>query len=154
MASRQFYQIGAGMEPGLLMYRPNLHRQHGHGLGSFFGRIFQMLVPFAKNTLLPHAANAVKNVVTDFAEGKDVKQSLKRNAFGVFKGVGTDVLNQSGSGKPRGKKRKTSRNSSNHPSKRRRTLPKRKPVKKTHKRSKGKKKNKSLSKRDYLTLFE
>lgn len=152
MASRQFYQIGSGMEPGLLMYRPNLRRQHGNGLGSFFGRIFQMLVPFAKNTLLPHATNAVKNVVTDFAEGKDVKQSLKRNAIGVLKGVGSDVLNQSGSGKSRGKKRKANRKSSGQPSKRRRTVPKPKPAKKSHKRSKGKKK--TLSKRDYLTLFE
>lgn len=147
-------QQGAGFQPGLLMYRPNVRRQHGHGIGSFLGSMFSRLLPIAKEYIFPHAIKAVKNVANDIVHGVNIKQSLKDNARGVFKDVTSQVFNQSGSGKRRGKKRKA--NSSLHKSKK-------------TKRTKSKSKKKSVSKKltpyssnnrrqlkksDFITLFD
>lgn len=136
-----YNQVGTGFESGLLVYRPSMRRQHGHGLGAFFGRMFRALIPIAKNVLLPHAANAVKNVASDFLEGKDVKQSIKSNAVGVLKGVGNDIINQTGNGRRRRskpaktkksttKKAKTSTNKKTTAKSRKKSAPKRKQAKK------------------------
>lgn len=101
-------QHGGSLQPGLLMFRPNIRRQHGMGLGGFFSKMFKKLIPFAKSVLLPHAVTAARNIADDYLEGKDVKASLKSNALGAIKGVGQQVLDQSGSGRRRGRKRKSS----------------------------------------------
>lgn len=98
-------QLGGSLESGLLVYRPNLRRQHGHGLGSFFGRVFQRIMPYAQKYVFPHAKTALSNVTKDILEGKDIKESLKSNTKSALKGVANQVLDQSGSGR-RGKKRK------------------------------------------------
>ncbi len=143
-------QQGGGYEPGLLMYRPNVRRQHGHGLGSFFSGMFSRLLPLAREYILPHAISAVKNVASDMVNGGNFKQSIRDNAKGVFKGVANQVFNQNGSGARRGRKRKTQSS-----------------IKKISKKRKGSKKNKSkkpkkysskkkrqLKKSDFITLFD
>lgn len=122
-------QVGGSLESGLLVYRPNLRRQHGHGLGSFFGRIFQRIIPLAQKYVLPHAKSAMSNVTRDILEGKDIKESLKSNTKSALKGVANQIFDQSGSGR-RGKKRKTK------------------------KALYFKRKPKKLKKTDYLQLFD
>lgn len=146
MYPKAVYQMGGAYEPGLLMFRPGIRRQHGMGLGSFFGKIWKYIVPFAKNVVLPKAVKAVSNVANDYLEGKNVKESLKSNALGVVKQVGTDLLNQTGSGRRRGKKRKASQ------SKRRKTGIKKIKRNKPAKRRKTKKK--VLRKNNFVTLFD
>ncbi len=147
-------QQGAGFQPGLLMYRPNVRRQHGHGIGSFLGAMFSRLLPIAKEYILPHAVAAVKNVANDVVHGVNFKQSLKDNAKGVFKGVTNQVFNQNGSGKRRGKKRKA--NSSHNKSqkiKRRKTKSGRGTATKKLK-SYSSKNKRQLKKSDFITLFD
>ena len=148
-------QIGYGAQPGLLMFRPNVRRQHGYGLGAWFGRLWQRFVPFARKVIIPHTADAIGNVAQDWIDGKSVKDSLKANAMGVLKGVGNEVLNQKGSGSKRVNKRKRST-----PHKK---LTKRiKRVKKKFTKAAGKKsssttkkkKKKPLKKNNFLTLFD
>lgn len=147
-------QQGAGFEPGLLMYRPNVRRQHGHGIGSFLGAMFSRLLPIAKEYILPHAVNAVKNVANDIVHGVNLKQSLKDNAKGVFKDVTNQVFNQKGSGSRRGKKRRAnSSQTKSKKAKQRKTS--------THKKSKSKKpksysskSRRQLKKSDFITLFD
>jgi len=156
------HQLGGGIEPGLLVYRPNVRRQHGHGLGAFFGRLASRLIPLAKEYLLPHAKNAVKNVAADVLGGRlntreDLKEALKSNAFGVLKGVGTQVLlNQSGGGLARGRKRKRAASKKST----KKTVKRRKVTKSYRKRAPKRKhkklnrKTKTLRKSDFVTLFD
>lgn len=151
-------QVGYGMEPGLLMFRPNVRRQHGYGLGAWLGRLWQRFIPFARRVVIPHTAQAVENIAQDIFDGKDVKKSLKTNALGVLKEVGRDALNQTGSGSKRGNKRKK-RTPNKIPSKKikKKTIQKKKKViskNQNKKRSKKKKKKKPLRKNNYLTLFD
>lgn len=126
----QYYISGGGLESGLLVYRPNLRRQHGHGLGSFFGRVFQRILPIAQKYVFPHAKTALKNVTRDVLDGKNIRESLQDNAKSALKGVANQVLTQSGSGR-RGRKKK------------RKSAP----------RGGGSRKKK-LRKTDYLKLFD
>lgn len=143
-------QFGGGLEPGLLVYRPNIRRQHGYGLGAFLGGMFRRLIPFVKSVVLPHAYDGVKNVAKDVFKGKDFKESLKSNAIGVLKGVGQEVLNQTGSGHKRGRKRKAVP-LKHKATKKRRTV--KKAVKKKSKKTKSKRK-KPLRKNNFVTLFD
>ena len=74
--------------------------QYGHGIGSFFGKIFRKAVPLVKDVwklVKPHAANAAKNVFNDVMSSKrtvmapmpntQVKRGNKRrrNASGVVR---------------------------------------------------------------------
>lgn len=140
-------QLGSGLESGLLMYRPNVRRQHGHGLGAFFGRMFRHLLPFAKNVILPSAIGAVRNIASDRLEGKNLKESLKSNAIGVLKDVGSNLLGQTGSGRRRGRKRKRSSKPKNKNVKKRKITKRRKPAKRRRVK-------KSLKKSDFVSLFD
>lgn len=143
--------MSRGIEPGLLVYRPSLRRQHGHGLGSFFARMFRQLLPFAKQVLFPRAVDAVENVAKDFIDGKNFKQSLKSNAMGVLKGVGKDILNQKGMGARRRRKLKSSKRKNITRPKKHRKPRKKGPKKKSNKRRN--KNTKKLKKSDFITLF-
>ena len=145
-------QYGGAYQPNMLMYRPNIRRQHGHGMGSFFASMFSRLIPLAKEYILPHAVNAVKNVAADVVNGVDIKQSLKDNAKGVLKGVTNQVFNQKGSGARRGRKRKAHSSQAN-PIKRRKTSKAKKPISKKIKKYTNKKKR-QLKKSDFITLFD
>lgn len=145
-------QQGGGYQPGLLMYRPNVQRQHGHGIGSFFGSMFRRLIPLAKEYLLPHAVNAVKNVASDVANGVNLKQSLRENAKGVLKGVTNQVFNQKGSGARRGRKRKAHSSHGKAIKKRKASKSKKTKSKRTKKYSS--KKTRQLKKSDFITLFD
>ena len=102
-------QRGGGANDGLLYYKSDYRRQRGAGLGSIFGAIAKRLIPFAKNFLwpatqkyvLPRAQEAIKGVTEDIFAGKNVAQSLKDHGKEAIKGIGSDVLNQSGSGRQR-----------------------------------------------------
>lgn len=102
-------QRGGGANDGLLYYKSNYRRQRGAGLGSIFGAIAKRLIPFAKNILwpatqkyvLPRAQEAIKGVTEDIFAGKNVAQSLKEHGKEAIKGIGSDVLTQSGSGRRR-----------------------------------------------------
>lgn len=110
-------QYGGRLDSGLLVYRPNLRRQHGFGLGSFFGSAFRRLAPLAQKYILPHAKNAVQNIILPHAKtavqniarealaGRNLKESLIDNSKSALKAVAGQVFNQSGSG-CRGRKRK------------------------------------------------
>lgn len=140
---------GGGATPGLLMYRPNIRRQHGHGIGSFFGSIFRRLIPLAKTYVLPHAVKAARNVASDMLEGKNFKSSIKENATGALKGVASQVFNQSGSGMARGRKRKSKSKGFNFVKRRKTTKAKRVKAKKYTSNKKRK-----LKKSDFVTLFD
>lgn len=145
-------QHGGGYEPGLLMYRPNIRRQHGHGLGSFFSGMFSRLLPLAKEYILPHAVSAVKNVASDIANGVNLKQSIRNNAKGVFKGVANQVFNQNGSGARRGRKRKAHSSIKKSVKKHKGSKSKKNKPRKAKKYSS--KKKRQLRKSDFITLFD
>jgi hypothetical protein len=83
--------------------------QRGHGLGSFFGRLFRSILPVAKSigksalkTVGKEAVNMGMNVAQDLSEGRNIRQSLKEHgakAVGklVKKGMNR-IARQSGSG--------------------------------------------------------
>ena len=125
-------------------------RQRGHGIGGIFGAIGRRLLPFIKQYVLPHAATAVKNVVSDVYTGKkNWKDSLKHEGINALKGIGASYLTQSGSGvrrrrksekrKPKKRKKRTAKKRVLKRIKRTRTK-KRRVVKKRAKRVKRKSK--------------
>lgn len=100
-----YMQSGGSLESGLMLYRPNLRRQHGHGLGSFFGSVFRRILPIAQKYIFPHAKTALGNVARDALEGQNIGESLKSNSKSALKGIASQFVGQSGSGS-RGRKRK------------------------------------------------
>lgn len=104
--AKTFVQYGSGYEPGLLVYRAQIRRQHGYGLGSFLGRMFRHLLPIARDIFVPHAVSAAQNVLNDVSNGNDLRGSLKSNGIGLLKGVANSVINQKGQGRQRRRKRK------------------------------------------------
>ena len=147
-----YYQGSPYRQPGygLMYYRGSALRQKGRGLGSFFGNLMKTFIPFAKNTLfpaakkyiLPHATEMARNVAKDvLTEGKSIRSSLRDNGLQALKGVGSAIVNQSGSGYQRkytrkrkrsakqksnrvAKKRKVTKSSKKRPTPRRRRRPK------------------------------
>ena len=104
-----FYRGSQFRQPGygLVYYRGYGYRQKGRGLGSFFGNLMRNLIPFAKNTLLPAAQKYVVPYAKEMAKnvGKDIlaqkmsfRDSLRHHGVDALKGVGSTILNQSGSG--------------------------------------------------------
>ncbi len=140
-------QVGSGHDDGLTFYRSNYRRQRGAGLGSIFGSIARRLIPFARNFLLPaakkyvlpHATEAVKNIADDIFSGKNVKQSLKEHGKTAIKGIGSNILSQSGSGRKRKRSTSNHRSQSGSGRKRKRSTSKHrshKKLKQSHKKSK------------------
>lgn len=93
---------------GLAMYsRYARFGQKGRGLGSWFGNVIKRVIPFAKNTILPaakkyilpHAKEMAKNVAADvLTSDQPFRESLRQHGLAALKGVGTSILQQSGSG--------------------------------------------------------
>jgi hypothetical protein len=84
---------------GSTFFRANLGRQRGSGIGGIFGAIARRLIPFATKYILPHAKTLLGNFASDvFDKNRNWKESLKENGINALKGVGRDVLTQSGSG--------------------------------------------------------
>ena len=101
-------QFGAGNFNDGRIYFAGIRRQKGAGLGGIFGAVGRHLLPFIKKFILPRAASAVASVASDFASRKQpLSESIKEHGKHALKRAGTDILNQSGSGKRR--KRKTAR---------------------------------------------
>lgn len=103
---------------GLMYYRGSPYRQKGHGLGSFFGNLMSRFIPFARKTLLPaaqkyvlpHATAMVKNVASDIlSQNQNLGESLRQHGLAALKGVGKNIIDQSGSGLPRSNTRKRKR---------------------------------------------
>src|SRR5882757_5264698 len=103
-------QYGGSLEERLVFYKPNLIRQRGSGLGSFLMNIGRKLIPLVKKFILPHAKTALQNVANEVLHNDgNLGESLKRNSIGALKGIGNQIINQSGSGLRRRKnKRKRS----------------------------------------------
>ncbi|CAL8140266.1 unnamed protein product [Orchesella dallaii] len=105
-------QSGRGLDD-LQFYKSSYRRQRGNGLGGIFGSIAKRLIPFAKNILwpaakkyvLPHAQEAVKNIAGDIISGRNVKESIKERGSSAIKGIGDQIMTQSGSGRSRKRKR-------------------------------------------------
>ena len=83
--------------------------QRGHGLGSFFGRLFRSILPVAKRvgkrvakTVGKEALNMGANVLEDVAQGKDIGESAKeqgiKSARKLINRAGKAMKNQSGKG--------------------------------------------------------
>lgn len=102
-------QVGRGLDNGLVFYKSSYKRQRGAGLGSILGSLARHLIPLAKNILwpatkkyvLPHAASAAKQVASDVLSGRNVKESIKDHGKQALKGIGEQIINQSGSGRKR-----------------------------------------------------
>jgi len=102
-------QVGRGLDDGLVYYKSSYRRQRGAGLGSILGSIARRLIPIAQNILwpaakkyvLPHAATAAKQVASDVLSGRNVKESIKDHGKQALKGIGEQIVNQSGSGRKR-----------------------------------------------------
>lgn len=112
-------QSGRGMDDGLVFYKSSYKRQRGAGLGSILGSLARGLIPIAKNILwpaakkyvLPHAVTAAKSFAGDVLSGRNVKESIKERGKTALKGIGEQIVTQSGSGNRRrtkSKKRKLS----------------------------------------------
>ena len=83
--------------------------QRGHGLGSFFGRLFRAILPVAKRvgksalkTVGKEALNMGGNVVDDLIQGRDIKESMKDHGLHSTKNLinkaSSALKNQSGKG--------------------------------------------------------
>ena len=99
----QARQTGHGFTNGF----EGLAFQRGNGLGSFFGRLFRSILPVAKKvgkaalkTVGKEALNMGANVMSDVAEGANVKQALRQRGKTAGKNLlrktATAVRNQSG----------------------------------------------------------
>lgn len=156
-------QLGGSYSPGILMYRPTVQRQHGHGFGSFLSGLFRTLIPTAKKYVLPHAINAAKSVASDVINGRNLRESVRDGAKGLLKDVTSQVFHQKGNGTRANRKRKLQAfledEESNEPFK---TQHKSKRVKKValaaskYKKAKRYTSNKKriLKKSDFVTLFD
>jgi hypothetical protein len=93
-------QIGHGMPVFLGS------RQKGGGLGSILGFIGKYAIPLLNQYIIPHAATAVMDTLSDVSKGAPVKDSMKKAGIQMLKNVGRSVLNpQQGHGlKPRRKR--------------------------------------------------
>ena len=93
--------------------------QRGHGLGSFFGRLFRSILPVAKRigksalkTVGKEALNMGANVLHDIGKGQNPKRSLKKHGKRVVKKVVKKAAqNIVQSGKGLGKRAVGSKNS-------------------------------------------
>lgn len=100
-------QTGRGADDGLVFYKSSYKRQRGAGLGSVLGAIARTLIPIARNILwpaakkyvLPHATEAARQVAGDVLSGRNVKESFKEHGKGALKGIGAQILSQSGKGR-------------------------------------------------------
>ena len=83
--------------------------QRGHGLGSFFGRLFRAILPVAKSvgksalkTVGKEALNMGMNVAQDLGQGRNIRQSLKEHGTRALGSVVKKAVNrmagQSGKG--------------------------------------------------------
>jgi hypothetical protein len=95
----EFYhpQSGRGFE--YPAFQANLRRQKGSGIGGIFQKLGRYLIPFLRNVVLPHAKKAVRNVVVDLVDHEKAwKDSVKEQGINALKGIGSQILSQSGGG--------------------------------------------------------
>jgi hypothetical protein len=130
-------QRGGSFSPEGRLYFAGVRRQRGAGLGGLFGTIARRFLPFATKYLLPRASEILSKVSDDMANGKKFTNSLKGHSLDALKGLGAELLNQSGKGRRRMKTRKRKRKTA----KKSRSKPK---TKRSRKRISKSSKNKSL----------
>jgi len=91
------------------IFQANLGRQRGHGIGGIFQNLSRFLKPLFQKYVLPHAARAVRNAAVDIVDNnKPWRGVVQEQGISALKGIGHDILNQSGSGRGRKRKRKHS----------------------------------------------
>jgi hypothetical protein len=100
---QEFSEIYSPQFGGALpAYKASYLRQKGAGIGGVFGAIARFLMPYVSKALpivAQHAKSAIRNIATDVVNSSQpFKVSLKSNAIGALKGIGKDLLDQSGSG--------------------------------------------------------
>jgi len=87
------------------IFQANLGRQRGHGIGGIFQNLSRFLKPLFEKYVLPHAARAVRNVAVDIVDNnRPWKHAITEEGVNALKGISHDILNQSGSGRPRKRK--------------------------------------------------
>jgi len=130
------------------IYQSNLGRQRGHGIGGIFQNLSRFLKPLLEKYVLPHAARAVRNAAVDIVDNnRSWKEVVKEQGVQALKGVGKDILDQSGSG--RGRKRKKYNYQKIIVTKKRKTI-----KKKNKSRKKTKKKSKQVIKTKRVKKFK
>jgi len=145
---RYYAQYGGGGFDDGRLYFSGVRRQRGSGLGGIFGTVARHLIPFFKRFILPHAASAVSSIASDIALKKQpLSASIKEHGKQALKRAGSDILNQSGSGKrrkrestkrsPKRKKGQVGGSIRKRVQKRRKSALRKKPVKKRRKQEKG-----------------
>jgi hypothetical protein len=114
----KLYHPQRGGAYGTPFFKSNIGRQRGSGIGGIFGAIRRTLLPLFSKYVLPHARTALRNVAIDLLDSKrPVKETLKDHGVKALKGIGQDIINQSGSGRGRKRKLHPTSNKKNSPKK-------------------------------------
>jgi hypothetical protein len=96
-----FYRstFGRQLGHGGLYYKSSFGRQHGHGIGGIFVAIGRRLMPFIKNIIWPSAKKALSKVAVDVLDNnRPWKEAVKEGGLEALKDIGSNIMNQSGSG--------------------------------------------------------
>ena len=126
-------------------YFGGVRRQSGRGFFGTVGNLLSRLLPFAKIYILPSAAGALQDIVSDLnTEEMPLKESVKKRSVSALKNMARSYLSQTGSG--RKGKRRSNKNSSSSSSGRKRNKPRKtKPKKPAKGKRSGRRKQKKNS---------
>lgn len=86
---------------GIIGFR-GVRRQRGGGFDSILFNLAKYAIPVFEKYVLPHAKEAVQNIITDVKQGSSIKSAIKTNAKKAIKAAGKSLirntLNQTGKG--------------------------------------------------------
>ena len=114
---------GSGLSDIRPYYAEGFHPRGG-GLLSILGSLARRSIPFLRRYILPAAATMSKDIIDDYSQGQNLRQSIKKRGIDAVKSVGKKIMTG-------GRKRTKTR--------RKRRVAKKKTTKKTIKKSARKK---------------
>jgi hypothetical protein len=79
---------------GVIIFK-GVRRQRGGGFGSVLLSIARYAIPVIKKYLLPHAKQAVSNIISDVERGESIKTAVKRNAKQAIRTAGAHLVKSS-----------------------------------------------------------
>ncbi|OXA37466.1 hypothetical protein Fcan01_27759 [Folsomia candida] len=79
------------LRSGLVGFR-GVRRQRGGGFGSILFNLGKYAIPIFEKYVLPHAKDAVKNIMNDVRQGVPIKSAVKSNARKALKEVGKTLI--------------------------------------------------------------
>jgi hypothetical protein len=79
---------------GVIIFK-GVRRQRGGGFGSVLLSIARYAIPVIKKYLLPHAKQAVSNIISDVQKGESIKSAVKRNTKQAIKSAGMNIVKSS-----------------------------------------------------------